>query len=81
MKKRRSRVGKLDLIIFIEDFYLSSRFILLSSQVSVLCRILRIGNASIREVCLRIIRNFSLKASIGTVLLSSGNFQANYHKN
>jgi hypothetical protein len=48
---------------------------LLVSYISVLCRLYRIGNATIKQISLRIIRNFSIKSSIGVVLLNSKDFR------
>jgi hypothetical protein len=45
------------------------------SHVSLLCRMFRLGNASIRRLSLVIIRNFSLKAPIGNTLLSTDDFK------
>jgi hypothetical protein len=41
----------------------------------VLCRLFRLGNSAIKRTSLFIIRNFSIKASIGFVLLSSDDFK------
>lgn len=45
------------------------------SQVSLLCRLFRLGNQTIKKQSLVIIRNLSLRSSIGHVLLNSEDFK------
>lgn len=45
------------------------------SRISLLCRLHRLGNSAIQKLSLVIIRNFSLKASIGHVLVNSDDFK------
>jgi hypothetical protein len=52
-----------------------SHFLHFPSNISVLCRLFRIGNARIKKSSLLIIRNFSLRASIGVVLINSEDFR------
>lgn len=45
------------------------------SHISLFCRLIRLGNLVIKSIALKIIRNISLKASIGFVVLLSDDFK------